>query len=638
MPLPNGSRFVQNLVREYVPVAIAALIEPGWILVNRLLCMLQPLETLRESKAKASESIALNYSSLPPQLMLLRAIRAGHLMLATVCAMALLANLLAVAFAGLLFQETVTVYTTSASYLPYVATFRKVNGTIGPPMNERPTESNLEFSGAWQGSTGEDHFLVAESNYTRNTTFPSWSDASAMYLPIRPQQYGVGGSLFDRPKELLDTTLYHGSTKYFAAQPNCQPLVYGKDYQLRLWNTTDGKSNPKLGSYIQSPRLNVTVPDKDGNDINCVNVKHTEPGFFDGLGSTSRDWRRKVCRSGKTAAELLTVLKAPEGATPQQQEICASAVAVGWMRLTLPECPEEGDDPEDRINLHGLDIDALNVFLMRCQPSVYVGDATLTVDAAGVLQEPATRSEPDPSTNIETHFSNGMHNVVGQSNRFIFRGLLSSFHNDTYASEPFHYFVNRATAHLRFTNPELPLPTFSDVEKPLNAAYARLFAIWLSVNQPLLFTGNRNISATAEVEVRTLEERLFFNTPMFIISETILVIYAIVAILVYFKRPGRYLPRMPTTIASVIALFAASAAVKDFERTSMLTVKEREKRMEESGCRYGYGSFVGGDGCVHVGIEKVPFVHQNPGEKKGEGAKQRLLEDGTSESPEAESN
>jgi len=72
------------------------------------------------------------------------------------------------------------------------------------------------------------------------------------------------------------------------------------------------------------------------------------------------------------------------------------------------------------------------------------------------------------------------------------------------------------------------------------------------------------------------------------------------------------------------------------DKYAMLTVKEREKQMEELGCRYGYGSFVGGDGRVHVGIEKVPFVHKGLGEKKGEGAMQRLLDDGKNDSPEAE--
>jgi hypothetical protein len=288
MPLPTSSKFKQNLVREYIPVAIAALIEPGWILVNRLLCMLQPLEALRESKSKASASIALNYSSLPPQLTLFRAFRAGHFILATICAMALLANLLAVAFAGLLFQDTVNVYSTSGFPRPFIPIFRKVNGTTGPPMNERPTESRQEFSGAWHGGTGEDHFLVAESNYTRNTTLPSWVDKRAFYLPYKPEEAtNVNSSLFAISKQLLDTTprRYRGPTKYFTAQPNCQPLVYGEDYQFRLWNSSVGNaSNPRSVEYIDSPRLSVNVLDNDGKNIICINAQRKEPGFFDGLG------------------------------------------------------------------------------------------------------------------------------------------------------------------------------------------------------------------------------------------------------------------------------------------------------------------------------------------------------------------
>jgi hypothetical protein len=50
-----------------------------WILINRLLCMLQPLEELQGSHSRACKSISLNYNSLPPQLTILKAARAGHL-------------------------------------------------------------------------------------------------------------------------------------------------------------------------------------------------------------------------------------------------------------------------------------------------------------------------------------------------------------------------------------------------------------------------------------------------------------------------------------------------------------------------------------------------------------------------------
>jgi hypothetical protein len=105
------------------------------------------------------------------------------------------------------------------------------------------------------------------------------------------------------------------------------------------------------------------------------------------------------------------------------------------------------------------------------------------------------------------------------------------------------------------------------------------------------------------------ERRLFVSMPMFIISEAILCTYVLVAAMVYVRRPGQYLARMPTSIASVIALFAASAAVIDMQNTSHLDKKGRARHLEKVDARYGYGSFIGGgDGRVHIGIEKTPFV------------------------------
>ena len=135
-----------------------------------------------------------------------------------------------------------------------------------------------------------------------------------------------------------------------------------------------------------------------------------------------------------------------------------------------------------------------------------------------------------------------------------------------------------------------------------------LFAFWLTVNRDSLFLPATNDTTQIEGFTITQEERLFFTIPMFIISEIILGIYIVFSILVYVRRPGRYLPRMPISIAAVIALFASSAAVKDFRGTSQMTNKEREKYLKDLDHHYGYGSYIGSDGAVHVGIEKVPYV------------------------------
>jgi hypothetical protein len=76
----------------------------------------------------------------------------------------------------------------------------------------------------------------------------------------------------------------------------------------------------------------------------------------------------------------------------------------------------------------------------------------------------------------------------------------------------------------------------------------------------------------------------------------------------HFGRPGQYLVRLPTSIADVISLFAASTAVQDAEGISHLGKREQTQHLNEIGSRYGYGSYFGGAGRVHVGIEKEPFV------------------------------
>ena len=164
----------------------------------------------------------------------------------------------------------------------------------------------------------------------------------------------------------------------------------------------------------------------------------------------------------------------------------------------------------------------------------------------------------------------------------------------------------------------------------MNQAYSRLFAIWLGVNRELLFVpANNTTKPQVSGIVITPEERLLFVTPLFIISEFILSIYIVVSLIIYLRRPGRYLARMPTSIAAIIALFAPSAAVKDLRGTAHMTNKKREKYLKELGCRYGYGSYVGGeDSVVHVGIEKMPFVQYLKevsfvGSMAGKGVKRR---------------
>jgi hypothetical protein len=213
--------------------------------------------------------------------------------------------------------------------------------------------------------------------------------------------------------------------------------------------------------------------------------------------------------------------------------------------------------------------------------------------------------------NIRELFSDDPDQLLIQSNSYITPQSGIDWHNDSLGFNYMNYFMRHGAYNIsRLTDPNQALPSFNEIYKPLNAAYSSLFAIWMGVNKhKLLVPYAKESQSSVDGWNVQPERRLFLSTPMFIIAEAILCTYAIVAMLVYARRPGQYLARMPTSVASVIALFAASSLVQDMRDTSNLDKKERAKFFEDLNQYYGYGSFVGGDdGRVHIGIEKNPFV------------------------------
>ena len=212
---------------------------------------------------------------------------------------------------------------------------------------------------------------------------------------------------------------------------------------------------------------------------------------------------------------------------------------------------------------------------------------------------------------ISDLFDNGSDQFMMQSTSYIISPGSITWHNDSLAGDFMNYFIKHGAYNTsRLLDPNQGPPTFDEIYKPLNTAYSSLFAIWMGINKHKLLIPYAKESQPSTDGWRIQpERRLFLSTPMFIVAEAILCTYAIIAILVYVRRPGQYLARMPTSIASVIALFAASSLVQDMKNTSQLDRKERAKFFEDVDQRYGYGSFVGGDdGRVHIGIEKNPFV------------------------------
>ena len=129
---PTQNAAVQQIIFSYLPTAIGTFIEPALVYMNRLFAILMPWEELRRGRARFDASIGANYVSLHPQLLFVRALRSKHLLLSSICVMALLANVLAVAFSGLFKQATVLEHVNVAMLQQYQPVFQNVgfHGTM----------------------------------------------------------------------------------------------------------------------------------------------------------------------------------------------------------------------------------------------------------------------------------------------------------------------------------------------------------------------------------------------------------------------------------------------------------------------------------------------------------------------------
>lgn len=565
---------MQNILENYLPTAIATLIEPMWILINRLLCMLQPLEELQDCNAKATKSIDMDYSSLPPQLVVFKALKSKHFVLASVCTMALLANLLAVAFSGLFNQQSFDIKHATSFRPPFSYKIVPINGSIGP--SDKADFGSLEASGAYQGGNGEDQFLVAESNFTQNTPLPSWTDDSMFYLPLFAETTNTEAN----------SSSFEATTRAVGAELDCTELQIGQSFQASITNTSRG---------LTEMSMNVTVPSETGN-ATCDATKGLTTGtrIFGPLGSVYE------CLTGPNSYEIVSMLQPRINATQEERDACSGRIILAWMRHAGGTCPMG-----KRITIN----DSKGLFVM-CRPKMVTASATIHVDTNGRLLRPV--QDLSNKSRIE-HLADGLlsndvANIAGQSNLYLFQAT-GGLHNDSFANDYLNYFIRRGSGS-RLLDPSLPAPTFDEVMGPLNKAYSKLFAIWLGVNKKNLFVPASGGSLASVDGYRVEREpRVVLSRVMFLISEVILCTYVLVAVWLYARRPGQYLARMPTSIASLVALFAASTAVQDMKGTSHLDKKGRAKHLEQLGSRYGYGSFIGGsDGRVHIGIEKHPLV------------------------------
>jgi hypothetical protein len=555
LSLPTQNLFVRQMLENYIPMIIATLIEPVWVVLNRLLCLMQPFEELRSADAHPKRSIELNYSSLPPQFVLFKALRARHIVLAAVCAMALLANVLAVALGGIFNEEILDVSRPFDSTQLYRA-----------DLLERVENAT---------KLGQNPFYAAMANFTSETPMPPWTDDTAFYLPVTLPG-GLNNSDYFEARNVLS----------IGVNMSCEPLGNRRDYS---WSLVSESFNE---SIVPGANLTVNLPDAAHDALSCASS-------FVSIGTPGWPIR---CSDQRLAFELLAPLQSKHPENQPGADPCKQLIAGIFARdSSLSLC---GNNTVAITDEHAM--------AMVCKPMVFSQLVNVTVTGEGIVHKVHRADDytdsPDPAGELAREAMRALFDRTGAGDILSPDNWIGSWHNDTFPSGWITYAMNMIDSDSPFLDPEAPVPDFQETAKLLTKAYQKLFAIWLGLNHEVLLestTGNESMITSTLTQP---EVRIKVSRAMLILSSSILGLYIIVAVAVYAHRPGKYLPRMPLTMASDIAMFAASTALKEMEDSPDTPRQGRGTSLGGRGVRFGYGTFVGTDGKLHVGVERAPFV------------------------------
>lgn len=397
---------------------------------------------------------------------------------------------------------------------------------------------------------------------------------------------------------------FQASTYGITTNPNCSPLV----------------------PVTEDPNAENTVEfivDSAGTKMS-FRSSHLQP-----------DGTRQECQAFP-GPELMANISYPLGAGAQAMEFlyemrtanqpstvgvkettCTGSMVSGWIRAASETSGGTGRKIDSNF--------------ISCHPSIQYARFNVTVDAAGHILSSNRTSDFVTNTKemlLTSNASfNGMFGLV--SNSIASHLDVSNWHNDSLTSDYLNYLLKIKSQspdqqtldqNFNFTNivePLSPLPNVTAVAQEVGDIYTQLFVILLSLSYKKMMVQS-NPPGSVTVQVHTQVTKLFVSEIMYRLSLAILIAHFCTAVAYYIYRPKKFLTRMPTTIASIIAYVSSSRALDDFvPGRGEGDVKRGEDGKEQ---RYGYGRFIGRDGKTHVGIERmryvIPLESKNPDAKK----------------------
>jgi hypothetical protein len=424
------------------------------------------------------------------------------------------------------------------------------------------------------------------SNFSHGASLPPWIDEGFFYIPFEFQS--VPSQL--APQASVQS--FRGNTTGFGADVTCVELASDGNNQVFFDITQNGSSTQLMTSILP----------QNGQNITCINLRGAETY---GLG----------VQTGTFDLGQFLALEVEEHMEPVNNEddggFCAASLVMGWVRSVA-------DATNIYVNAPAVQNRSLTSTFLSCSQRLLAAEFEVEVDSTGRILN--SRQLTDFGTDVSSYFfshppTNGssISDVVIRNETSLFQKsteLIASYgaqdlqwHNDSLTSDWLNSLLGMITNSSSLVDPTMPVPNATFIAPVVENLYKKLFAILLSLNTHVFDESTTPMT----VKATFTETRIFLSPLMFQITIVILSCQIIVAIMFYANRPKRFLPRLPTSIASIIAFVATSRALEDFNGDKTSQDDEDEKRDGEEK-RYAYGAFVGTDGRMKVGIEKQRFV------------------------------
>lgn len=501
LPIPAVSSLVWQLIFNYIPVAFATFLEPFWTLLNRLLCMLQPFKELLSGEATARRSLDVRYTSLPPQLVLWRAIRARHFLLAAVCAMSFGANILAVALGGL-FETHSTALRSGL----------RLGG-----------HSQYTFTEIKDRSSNDQKYLM-QANLSGQTPLPPWVSRDTYF---RPFDFNAGSL----PHGFESV---QGTTPGMSARVQCEPAQLNTEAFLDV-NQSGFRAQRRASS---------------GRIVECA-VQTS--GLFGGQSNANS--------ALESFGGATSVSQSIEDIDVCAHTVVAGFVRAN---LSLSFSEYKTDNLQTYAIPKILAINKLEALWVVCQVEAETSLYDVSVSPQGQVLSYQAVSPVMKIPSAQFRNGTSETDLVNATTQLLIAGVNDYgpwWRNDTFADSWFSYFVKRLSGSKALLDPSLPPPKFESVAPVVADLYARLFAInlafrpdWFSEAGPVA-----DLPGTAFVQ----SERLYMSRTMFWIAISLLASNMIVAVLYYVRRPGLFLKQMPSTIASILATFDQSGIINE---------------------------------------------------------------------------